>query len=166
MAKNFRPENFSRAPLFLAAHLALAAIFLLCLAFAACSQKTLILRDSKSGALLARFPIPSQEFSVSFKHSVNRSDIEEFYVVKGKKIILTAVEFSSFGAGVLSEVGEGQSLKILDGGKMRLEGIDREVSPLVYAVSVVFDHFLTVGGEKINLTDLGLKDRQVEFLVR
>ena len=134
----------------------------------ACEQQNpeLELWDTKSGELLYSFPLKNRTFSLSFFHSVNKSDVEEFYTVKGDEIILTSCLYSSFGAGVADELPENQKLTITSDGKMLIENINMKINPLIYAVSVAYDHFLHIDGEIHNLTKLGLKNHSVEFRIQ
>lgn len=133
-----------------------------------CKTQTpeLELWDGESGEMLCSFPLKTRSFSLSFFHSVNKSDVEEFYTVEGDEIILTSCLYSAFGAGVASEVSENQKLTVTSDGKMLIEGINTKIDPLLYAVSVVHDHFLHIDGTVHNLTQLGLKGHSVEFKVK
>ncbi len=147
-------------------------LFLLATLFVAslvsCQQSaTLELVDGKEGILYTSYEVPLKSgFSVSFRHSVNKSDVEEGYLIRGKDIYLDWCRYSSFGAGVATEVEKGQTLSTLENGDMLIQGFDRHIPFLSYHISTIYDHYLHINGQVINLTDLGLKHKQIVFRIK
>ncbi len=133
-----------------------------------CQPSTkLVLVDGKTGEAYASYTVSNENgFSISFKHSVNKSDVEEGYSIRGKDIYLEWCRYSSFGAGVATEVEEGQTLHTLENGDMLITGFNRKIPLLSYHISTVYDHFLHINGQVINLTDLGLKHKQIQFKIK
>lgn len=142
-------------------------LFVVFLSLTTCkTHKVLALKDVKTAKILYKFDLDADNaFSVSFFHSVNRSNVEECYSFENGRIVLKSCIFSTFGAGMTSDLGEGWHFEMLDNGKMRYSNINFEIKHLVYAVSTVFDHHLHIDGTDWNLTDLGLKGRCVEFCI-
>ncbi|MGL4981298.1 MAG: DUF1850 domain-containing protein [Treponemataceae bacterium] len=110
--------------------------------------------------------IDKPEFSISFIHSVNKTLVEEGYIIQDKKIYLEWTRYYSFGAGVATEVFGNQKLTMNEDGSMLITGFNQLMPNLTYAVSTIYDHSLTINNQTINLTDLGLKNKAVCFAVR
>jgi len=110
--------------------------------------------DSVSGRMLGKWPLEaSGEFSIEFIHSVNQSPVRETFQVKDKKIWLLNVRFHSYGAGVQSELGDGQILS-RDGDAIIISGYNASYSRLNYLVGTVTDHVLYIDNEMISLQKL------------
>lgn len=139
-----------------------------------CFGTVLALVDTSSGKVVKRIVLdapPNKNlnntaFSVRFKHSVNKSDVEEGYSINQGKIYLEWCVYSAFGAGVADNLDEGLKLTMLENGDMRIEAYHRYIPHLVYTVSTVYDHFITVGKASYNLTELGLKNKSLEFKIK
>ena len=129
-------------------------------------ETVLQLRDGESGKVYAKYEAyEGMTFSVSFIHSVNKSRVEEAYQIKDDGIYLESCLYSDFGAGVATEVEEGQSLTYTDDGEMFLSGFDRKMNGLSYIVGTVSDHILEINGEEISLRDLCGRNSTVRFEV-
>ena len=141
---------------------AIAAIILLILFWP--GKTVLQLLDGDSGKIYAQYE--SEEgatFSVSFIHSVNKSAVEEGYYIKGTDIYLDTCLYSAFGAGVATEIEEGQTLSYTDDGKMFISGFNREMDNLSYIVGTVSDHILKINDMEISLRDLCGRNSVVKF---
>lgn len=124
----------------------------------------LTLRDADTGEKIADVALgDSGEFSVTFRHSVNKTDVTETYVVRDGKVFLTGCVYYSFGAGVAEELPDGWVLSYGDNGEMILSGIEQEMPGLIYYVGTVYDHVLAAGGETYSLTELCGRNRKVLF---
>ena len=106
------------------------------------------------------------EFSVEFIHSVNKSPIKEIYVIRNGSIYADKTVYATFGAGVQTEIEEGQTLEYDEDGNMIVSGFDMEFPKLMFVVGSVYDHILEISGESISLTDLCGKGAKVYFEVR
>ena len=72
--------------------------------------------------------------------------------------------YYGFGAGVQTELEEGQKLEYGDDGSMIITGFDRKMDDLIYFVGTVSDHMLTLQeGEEISLRDLCGRNAMVRF---
>ena len=67
-------------------------------------------------------------------------------------IRLKAVAFYSFGAGMLTDLSEGQEL-IRDGDNMVITGFNTPQKKINYIVGTVSDHLLYINDERISLRD-------------
>lgn len=119
------------------------------------SCPTLELGDRTSGELLASYRLsPGGEFSVSFIHSVNQSPVEDFYRVEEGEFLVYQTLYYHFGAGVQTQLEEGQVLTEQEDGGMLLENLDQIISPLLYNISPVYDHVLHIGAKEFSLKEL------------
>lgn len=103
------------------------------------------------------------EFSVGFIHSVNKSEVREYYTIFDDGIYLEKCLYSGFGAGVATEIEDGQELSYTDDGKMLISNIHRRIDKLSYIVGTVSDHILYINEDEISLRTLCGKNSPVEF---
>ena len=125
----------------------------------------LVLSDGRTGAEYARYPMRDGDtFSVGFIHSVNKSPLTDFYEVRDGSIFVEKTIYYGFGAGVQTEIEEGQTLEYGEDGSMIVSGFDKEIPDLLYIVGTVSDHTLRInGGEEISLRDLCGRTALVRF---
>jgi hypothetical protein len=117
-------------------------------------HSVLEIADTFSGRVYDRRIIQSSgTFAVEFIHSVNNSPVIEFFIINGKEIQNTAVHFNSFGAGMLTELEEGQTM-IMDDGTLVITGLNRTFTELNYIIAEISDHILIINEERISLTSL------------
>ena len=128
------------------------------------SAPCLILKDGETGAVIRSFPVrEGEEFAVTFIHSVNQSPVTEVYQIRNGEIYVVRTIYYAFGAGVPSELAEGQRLAYAEDGAMVVTGIDRRLTRLSYIVGTVSDHTLAIGGESISLLRLCGRNATVRF---
>lgn len=128
------------------------------------TEDCLILRNGKTGKILASYPMEEGgEFSVRFKHSVNQSPVEDRYRIENGQIVVYETVYYNFGAGVQTELEEGQRLTYGENGSMIISGIDKPIADLSYIVSPVYDHILCINGEEISLRQLCGEERNISF---
>ena len=130
----------------------IAAIALTALFLAGTSGKdTLVLRDGDTKEEYARFPVSEgDEFSVTFIHSVTQYPLTDVYEIRDHRIYVVRTIYNNFGAGVQTEIEEGQKLEYGENGEMIVSGFDREMPWLSYIVGTVSDHVLTIHGEAVS----------------
>jgi hypothetical protein len=147
-----------------AAILVVAAVTILGVFFL--REKKLVLSDDESGRVFARLPLKDGDnFSVTFRHSVNKSDVTEIYQRRGREIWLTGCVYYSFGAGVAEVLEPGWTLEKGENGEMILGSIEMKMDHLTYIVGTVYDHILEMNGERIILNELCGKNAKVHFSV-
>ena len=147
-----------------AAILVIAAVALFLLPRA--GEAGLKLSDRDSGRVIARFALADGEsFSITFRHSVNKSDVTEIYQRRGSEIWQTGCIYYGFGAGVAEELDPSWTLETGENGEMILGNIELCMDDLTYVVGTVYDHILTVGGERIVLNELAGRNRKVHFSI-
>ena len=138
-------------------------------AFVVLSQREpgLTLSEQDTGRVFARLPLKDGDsFSVTFRHSVNKSDVTEIYQRRGKEIWLTGCIYYGFGAGVAEVLEPGWTLEKGDNGEMILGNIEQKMYDLTYIVGTVYDHILDINGEKIVLNELCGKYAKVCFSIK
>ncbi|MCL1844395.1 MAG: DUF1850 domain-containing protein [Defluviitaleaceae bacterium] len=120
-------------------------------------------------------------FTVWFIHSVNQSPVSEIFTARQARvseatrapeadndfrIVLTALEFEDFGAGMPTEIQPGQTLTHLPCGTMRIENIETELPELRYMIGRATDFVLYVGRERVPLNELAEPGVIMEFSIR
>ena len=127
----------------------------------------LVLTNDSSGAVLYRVRLnEGDEFSISFIHSVNISPVTEIYEIRQGEIVLTVLEFYTFGAGMPTQIEPYQTLVRLPDGGMRVEGFDRVIGNLRYIIGHTAGQTLNAANREILLTDLDEAGQTVLFAVR
>ena len=148
------------AAILVVAAAAILAVFLL-------REPKLVLSNDESGKVYARLPLKDGDsFSVTFRHSVNKSDVTEIYQRRGREIWLTGCVYYGFGAGVAEVLEPGWTLENGDNGEMIIGNIEMKMNDLTYIVGTVYDHILERNGEKIILNDLCGKNAKVHFSIK
>lgn len=124
----------------------------------------LVLKDGKTKEEFARFRIAEgEEFSVMFIHSVNQYPLTDVYRIRDHKIYVVRTIYYNFGAGVQTEIEEGQTLEYGGNGEMIVSGFNMEMPHLSYIVGTVSDHTLTIRGKEISLRELCGRNSRVEL---
>jgi hypothetical protein len=125
------------------------------------------IRNSVTRKLYGRWPLENGgEFAVEFVHSVNNSPVREtFRAAADKQIQMASVRFYSFGAGMASDLAEGQTMS-RDGDALVISGFDKSFSELRYIVGTVSDHLLLINGETVSLRNLCGRNTAVIFTIR
>ena len=148
------------AAILVVAAAAILAVFLL-------REPKLVLSNDESGKVYARLPLKDGDsFSVTFRHSVNKSDVTEIYQRRGREIWLTGCVYYGFGAGVAEVLEPGWTLEKGDNGEMIIGSIEMKMNDLTYIVGTVYDHILELDGEKIVLNELCGKNAKVHFSIK
>ena len=126
----------------------------------------LVLRNGDTNEEFARFRVSEgDEFSVRFIHSVNQYPLTDVYEIRDSKIYVVRTIYNNFGAGVQTEIEDGQTLEINENGEMVVSGFELEMPWLSYIVGTVSDHTLTLHGEEISLRELCGRNSKVAFSV-
>jgi hypothetical protein len=105
------------------------------------------------------------EFAVEFVHSVNNSPVREIFTAADGKIQSKAVRFYSFGAGMQTDLEDGQEM-IRDGDALIITGYKNIHTELNYIVGTVSDHLLLINGEQISLRKLCGKNAHVTLRIK
>ena len=117
-------------------------------------DRVLVIRDSASGRIYGKWPLnEAREFAIEFVHSVHQSPVRETFRAENRMISPVSVRFASFGAGMLSDLGEGQKM-VQDGSFLVITGFSASFRELNYIVGTVSDHILFINDENISLREL------------
>ena len=146
---------------------ALAAAAVTAVVWPIVKKPELVLENPDTGRAYIRFAVEEgTDFAVTFRHSVNKSDVTEIYEVRDGAVWLTGCVYYHFGAGVAEELDPDWELTMGENGEMILSSIDMELPNLIYRVGTVYDHILTIGDERIVLNELCGRNARVRFTVR
>ena len=105
-------------------------------------------------------------FSVSYIHSVNKSNVEEYYrLEEDDQLYLFRARYRAFGAGVATELEPGQTLSYEDG-YMIIENIHYQIPDLVYRVGTVSDPLIHIGTQTWHMKDLDPQLTSVRFTIQ
>lgn len=128
------------------------------------SSPSLILKDGDTGKTLAVYRIEEgNEFSITFVHSVNKSPVTDIYEIRNGKIYVVRTIYYSFGAGVQTEIEDGQTLEYGEDGSMIVSGFERPMDNLSYIVGTVSDHILEINEDSVSLRELCGRNTTVFF---
>ena len=140
---------------------------------AACSTGTeedpetgmLVLEDPDEETRYAEYAMAVGEcFSVTFVHSVNKSPVTDYFEIREDGIYGVKSVYYGFGAGVQTELSEGQTLTYGEDGSMIISGLDVKMNDLIYRVGTVSDHILTLAdGSEVSLRELCGRSARVGF---
>jgi len=115
---------------------------------------SLIIRDTVTGMVYGRWSMEDPAgFAIEFIHSVNLSPVREFFQIEGSLIRLASVRFYTFGAGIQTDLEEGQTLS-RDGDALVVSGYRTSFKELKYIIGTVSDHLLFINGECVSLREL------------
>ena len=124
----------------------------------------LVLTNGKTGEKIAEFPVKEKDqFSITFIHSVNKSPLTDVYEIRNQEIFVVETIYYGFGAGVQTEIEDGQTLTFADDGAMVVSGIDKKIPDLSYFVGTVSDHILKLDNREISLRELCGQNCMVKF---
>lgn len=142
-----------------------AVILLISLTF---SGTYLVLEDDETGEIYNKIPVKDlDEFEITFTHSVNKSPVIDIYQIRSGDIYLTGNIYYNFGAGVPTEIYDGQSLTYGENGEMIISDMDTLMPHLVYVIGTVTDYYLSVNdGEKICLQELYGTNKHIRIYCR
>ncbi|MDR0568614.1 MAG: DUF1850 domain-containing protein [Spirochaetaceae bacterium] len=129
----------------------------------------LSIADADAGTVYKQWRIKDGDvFSVEFVHSVNNSPVQETFTASAGGIRPVASRFAAFGAGMQSELAEGQTLT-RDGTFLVITGFTASYRELNYIVGTVSDHIFSIHtetcSETLSLRDLCGKNAHISIRV-
>ncbi len=154
----------SRKKLIAAVALVVAAVSLFVINYLQDSN-TLVMKDFKSGETYLELPLNDDYiFSVSYTHSVNKSLVEEYYTITPNDgITLIKARYNNFGAGVATELSNGEYLSYDEKDYMVINNMSVPVPQLIYKVGTVSDHILHIGDNSWHLKEYAPELTSVVF---
>ena len=125
-----------------------------------------VMTDAETDEVYFQQPLEADGvFSVSYIHSVNKSNVEEYYRLEDDELCLFRARYRAFGAGVATELEEGQTLSYEDG-YMIIENIHYQIPNLVYRVGTVSDPLIHIGEQTWHMKDLAPELTSVRFTIQ
>lgn len=126
----------------------------------------LVICDTENGRIYAEYEISErEEFSISFIHSVNLTEVTDCYYADGNIIVCDRCIYSSFGAGMPTEWEENWQVSY-EGDKITLSNLDIRQEKVNYIVGTVYDHVLHINGEDVVLNELCGKNAAVALRIK
>ncbi len=105
-------------------------------------------------------------FTIRYKHSVARTDVDEVIRVGEGELIIDSSIYESFGAGLPSEVYGEQVIK-RENGKVVLSNINTPMPHIdLFIGQIVANHQLLFDGESIPLNNLSKPGSSIRFSVK
>ena len=93
--------------------------------------------------------------------------MRDYYEIdEGGNIYVTKTTYYGFGAGVQTQLNEGESFSYGDKGEMIVSNINKKIDHLTYFVGTISDHILRIEDKEISLTNLCGKNTHIEFIVK
>lgn len=108
----------------------------------------------------------AKEFVVSFKHSVNRTPVNEFIRIQGNKFIVYKTTFYSYGAGMPEYDSSNKQRVTINNGLVQIENINRELKDFTYFVGTYADHTLSYKGKSMKLSEMIEKQKPAFFSIK
>lgn len=115
----------------------------------AATDTVLVVTDADDEELLVTPVDGDTEIAVEYTHSVEKTLVRDVYVAEDGRLVMTRMEFSSFGAGLPSTV----DVTEVDG-RYVYDPPPTAYDPLRITTGPVADHDLVVGDERYDLADL------------
>ena len=130
------------------------------------TRQVLVLSDQETGITYGQWVMDDGSlFSLSFIHSVNKSQVKDELLVKDGILYAHKAIYSGLGAGVQSELNLGETLTYDAENRMVVSNIKTTYTDLNLIVGTVNDHVLEIHGKEISLSKLCGKNTPVTFLV-
>jgi len=124
----------------------------------------LVVSDYRSGEILKTWILKEDKFKVSYTHSVELTEVEEYYEINEGYIILKETIFRSYGAG-LPATTKYDFEKTNDG--FRIYNIKEKFKELIYRTGAVrADHRLFLNNEEYKFLDFSSPMQAVKFSSR
>ena len=127
----------------------------------------LVLTNTQTNRLLYAASFHEGEtFAVSHVHSLHQSPVTEIYAHCDGQILLVALEFESFGAGLPEVLEYGQTLTRLETGGLRIDGMERPMPDFHVLIGHTAEHTLHIADRNIPLDALDDPGQSVQFSIR
>jgi hypothetical protein len=129
------------------------------------SQTVLVVRTVKpeKTVLCARMT-ESEEWMISYTHSVNRRPVEDFLRIEGSGLRILRSVFDAFGAGIPETSTAENPLRFLADGRLEYT-VNRPVADVTVFVGRVAGHVLHLKGREIPFTTLAEPGMALRFFV-
>ncbi|QLD89963.1 DUF1850 domain-containing protein [Natronomonas salina] len=115
----------------------------------AATETVLVVTDDEGEELLVTPVAEDDEIIVEYTHSVEKTLVRDVYVAEDGQLVMTRMEFSSYGAGLPSTV----NVTEVDGRYVYYPP-ERGYDPLRVTTGHVADHDLVVGDERYDIAEI------------
>lgn len=114
------------------------------------TSPTLVVEDYETGEELFTVPVENNTtVTLAYTHSVEKTPVRDIYAVRDGELVMTRMEYHSFGAGLPSTV----DVERADDGSYVYRPPNRRTDTLVVATGYVADHELVVDGKRYALAE-------------
>jgi hypothetical protein len=145
-----RPGHTTRA--------AIAALALALAGFLAWSMwptTVLEIREGDGGRLLRQVPVePGEMITYSYRHSVQKTRVDEMLEVASDHLVVRATIFDVYGAGLPSDIPDGDPSIDPETGKFRILNMSRVLPSWPVRVAFTAEQTLEIGGTEFRLDSL------------
>lgn len=93
-----------------------------------------------------------RNFYISFRHSVNRTPVNEFYEIRNNKFFVYKTTFYSYGAGMPEYDPESDQKVTIENGLVQIENINREMDSFTILIGTYADHHFNYGNKSLKLS--------------
>ena len=115
------------------------------------AEERVLVVENDAGETLLSVPVEENTtVTVAYTHSVEKTPVRDVYAVRERDLVMTRMEFESFGAGLPSTVDVERDAD----GSFVYYPHNQRTEELVVATSPVAGHELVVDGERYNLVEL------------
>jgi len=165
--QNFMPVKGTSHRHKIAAYTALIFIITCFFVFAVPVVRQFLIVDYKTDKILYSSSVkPGDKFSITYIHSVNKSPVEDqFELAEDFTILLRKSIFKSFGAGVPSNLNDGDKFEYFDD-RIEVSYNSSRINKFILFVGVIADHHFLMNGRDIKLNELSPPQRSVHFTVK
>lgn len=109
--------------------------------------------DGKSGKVVYVDDVSNvREFYVSFRHSVNKTPVNEFYKIENNRFVVYKTTFYSYGAGMPEYDAKGKEKVTITNGLVQIENMDIVFNSFTYRVGTYADHSFNWEGGSFKLS--------------
>lgn len=109
----------------------------------------LVLQDDKGKTLLAIPVKDGAEFAIRYIHSVAKTPVTDYFLVKNDGIYLDRTVYKDFGAGLPHNPEPGQTMRT-ENGQIIISGYDRKLPAFQVRVGRIAHHTLLLQNNNIN----------------
>lgn len=120
------------------------------LASGAATEQVLVV-ETTDGTELLTIPVEEGDtIALEYTHSVEKTPIRDIYTVRDDDLVMTRMEFSSFGAGLPAQADVDRT----DDGRYVHEPVHDRPGDLLVATGPIANHDLVVEGARYDLVEL------------
>jgi hypothetical protein len=113
------------------------------------------IREGDGGRLLRQTPVDLGEMiTYSYRHSVQKTRVDEVLEVASDHLVVRATIFDVYGAGLPSDIPDGDTSIDPETGKFRILNMSRVMASWLVRVAFTAEQTLEIGGTELRLDSL------------